>query len=64
MAETLERKEAIPMSRSTTQTEPTIIDRYQDFRTRRFLKHERTYANALPGWAPNAGVACSSSDWR
>ena len=37
------------MSRSTTQTEPTIIDRYQDFRTRRFLKHERTYANALPG---------------
>ena len=38
------------MSRSTTQTEPTIIDRYQDFRTRRFLKHERTYANALPGW--------------
>ncbi|BBY75592.1 hypothetical protein MPRF_24910 [Mycolicibacterium parafortuitum] len=28
----------------------TLIDRYQDFRTRRFLKHERTYANWLPGW--------------
>lgn len=38
------------MSNSTTQTEPNIIDRYQDFRTRRFLKHERTYAHALPGW--------------
>lgn len=35
---------------STTQNEPTIIDRYQAFRTRRFLKHERTYAHALPGW--------------
>lgn len=34
----------------TTQAEPGIIDRYQDFRTRRFLKHERTYANSLPGW--------------
>jgi hypothetical protein len=50
MAETIEPKEAIPMSRSTAQAEPTIIDRYQDFRTRRFLKHERTYAHALPGW--------------
>ncbi|MDW5613449.1 hypothetical protein [Mycolicibacterium sp. D5.8-2] len=30
----------------------TLIDRYQDFRTRRFLKHERTYSNALPGWRP------------
>jgi len=35
---------------STTQTEPTLIDRYQDYRIRRFLKHERKYANALPGW--------------
>lgn len=34
----------------TTQSEPSIIDRYQDYRTRRFLKHERTYAHALPGW--------------
>jgi len=38
------------MFRSTAQTEPTLIDRYQNYRTRRFLKHERTYANALPGW--------------
>ena len=38
------------MSRSTAQTEPTLIDRYQNYRTRRFLKHERTYANSLPGW--------------
>ncbi|MDV3128894.1 hypothetical protein M1247_28585 [Mycobacterium sp. 21AC1] len=29
---------------------PTLIDRYQDFRTRRFLKHERTYANTLRSW--------------
>ncbi len=27
-----------------------LIDRYQDFRTRRFLKHERTYAERFPGW--------------
>lgn len=33
-----------------TQAEPSVLDRYQDFRTRRFLKHERTYANSLPGW--------------
>jgi hypothetical protein len=38
------------MFRSTAQTEPTLIDRYQHYRTRRFLNHERTYANALPGW--------------
>jgi hypothetical protein len=38
------------MFRSTAQTDPTLIDRYQNYRTRRFLKHERTYANALPGW--------------
>ncbi|MGV9797627.1 hypothetical protein ACWDTP_06155 [Mycobacterium sp. NPDC003449] len=37
------------MSRST-QAEPDLLDRYQDYRTRRFLKHERTYANSLPGW--------------
>lgn len=35
---------------STTQREVTLIDRYQDYRTRRFLKHERTYANSLPRW--------------
>ena len=38
------------MFRSTAHTEPTLIDRYHNNRTRRFLKHERTYANALPGW--------------
>lgn len=31
-------------------TERTILDRYQDFRTKRFLKREHTYANALSGW--------------
>lgn len=38
------------MFRSTAQTEPTLIERYQNYRTRRFLKHERSYANTLPGW--------------
>jgi hypothetical protein len=38
------------MSHSTTQTDPTLIDRYQDFRTRRFVKHERTYAHSFPRW--------------
>ncbi|MDT5001689.1 MAG: hypothetical protein QOK12_3794, partial [Mycobacterium sp.] len=38
------------MSNSLQQIEPTILDRYQAYRTRRFLKHERTYANALSGW--------------
>jgi cation transport ATPase len=33
-----------------TQTEPSLIDRYQNYRIRRFLKHERTYARALPSW--------------
>jgi hypothetical protein len=31
-------------------TETGILDRYQDYRTRRFLKQERTYANSLPAW--------------
>ncbi len=30
--------------------EATLIDRYQTYRTRRFLKHERTYADSLPSW--------------
>jgi hypothetical protein len=34
----------------TTQTNPTLIDRYQNFRIRRFLKNERTYAHSLTGW--------------
>ena len=28
----------------------TLLDRYQDYRTRRFVKRERKYANSLPGW--------------
>jgi hypothetical protein len=31
-------------------TEPSILDRYQDYRTRQFLKNERRHANSLPGW--------------
>jgi hypothetical protein len=38
------------MSYTAPHTEHTVLDRYQNYRTRRFLKHERTYANALPGW--------------
>jgi hypothetical protein len=38
------------MSNSTLQTELTLLDRYQHYRIRRFLKHERTYATSLPGW--------------
>ncbi|GAT12142.1 hypothetical protein H7I77_15455 [Mycolicibacterium novocastrense] len=38
------------MSPSTRQADPTLLDRYQESRTRRFLKRERTYANLLPGW--------------
>lgn len=30
--------------------EADLIERYQDYRTRRFLKHERTWAKSLPGW--------------
>ncbi|MGE0220202.1 hypothetical protein [Mycolicibacterium sp.] len=28
----------------------TLIDRYQTYRAKRFLKHERAYANSLPSW--------------
>lgn len=38
------------MSQPQLQAESTLIDRYQNYRTRRFLKRERTYANSLPGW--------------
>lgn len=31
-------------------TPDTLLDRYQDYRTRRFVKYDRKYANALPGW--------------
>ncbi|RAV10996.1 hypothetical protein DQP55_14770 [Mycolicibacterium sp. GF69] len=39
-----------PTSPSTRQADQNLIDRYQDYRTRRFLKHERTYANSLSSW--------------
>jgi len=35
-------------------TEPNILDRYQDYRTRRFLKNERRHAHSLPGWRSQA----------
>jgi hypothetical protein len=38
------------MSQPTTQAETTLLDRYEGYRTRRFLKHERRYANSLSGW--------------
>lgn len=41
------------MSETTTH-DRNLIDRYQDYRTRRFLKHERTWANTLPGWRTQA----------
>lgn len=31
-------------------TDQSILDRYQDYRTRRFLKSERTHAHSLPAW--------------
>ncbi|WP_193044086.1 hypothetical protein [Mycolicibacterium baixiangningiae] len=38
------------MSETSVPADRTLIDRYQDYRTRRFLKTERAYANKLPGW--------------
>jgi hypothetical protein len=38
------------MSSSTAQNDQTLIDRYQDYRTRRFLKFQRKYAHSLPRW--------------
>lgn len=40
------------MSNPTTQPEKNLLDRYQDYRIRRFLKSERTYAQWLPSWRP------------
>ncbi|WP_111511258.1 hypothetical protein [Mycobacterium kyogaense] len=31
-------------------SDATLLDRYQNYRTRRFAKHERTYADSLPTW--------------
>jgi hypothetical protein len=38
------------VSQTTPHAQRNLIDRYQDYRTRRFLKHERTYANSLSAW--------------
>jgi hypothetical protein len=38
------------MSNSAVQTDLTLIDRYQNFRTRRFHKFESRYADSLPRW--------------
>ncbi|WP_307787166.1 hypothetical protein [Mycolicibacterium mengxianglii] len=38
----------------TAATQHDLIQRYQDYRTRRFLKHERTWAKSLPGWRTRA----------
>jgi MFS family permease len=40
------------MTRSVddTRSGATLIDRYRAYRTRRFLKHERTWSNTLPRW--------------
>jgi hypothetical protein len=35
---------------SETTHPETLLDRYQDYRTRRFLKTERKHANSLSGW--------------
>ena len=51
------------MSSSTAQTDPTLIDRYQNFRTRRFLKYERTYAHSLPGWRTHRAPPSWWSAW-
>jgi hypothetical protein len=42
------------MTDPTVRTERNLIDKYQDYRTRRFLKHERTWAKALPAWRTQA----------
>lgn len=38
------------MSSSTVQSDLTLIDRYQNYRTRRFRKFESRYAHSLPSW--------------
>ncbi|MCK0176141.1 MULTISPECIES: hypothetical protein [Mycobacteriaceae] len=38
------------MSGSLGHAPHNLIDRYRDYRTRRFLKYEQTYASSLPGW--------------
>jgi hypothetical protein len=38
------------MSSSTAQIKPSLIDRYQNHRTRQFLKFQRKYAHSLPRW--------------
>lgn len=36
------------MSNSTTNQ--NLLDRYQDYRTRRFIEHRRKTAHSMPGW--------------
>lgn len=31
-------------------SDATLLDRYQDYRTRRFVKNDRRYADSLPAW--------------
>ncbi|WP_099023356.1 hypothetical protein [Mycolicibacterium palauense] len=38
------------MAEQATRGRRTVIDRYQDFRTARFLRHERIWSSALPRW--------------
>lgn len=38
------------MPNPTAQSDPTLIERYQNYRTRRFRKFENRYATALPHW--------------
>ncbi|WP_067837775.1 hypothetical protein [Nocardia lijiangensis] len=36
--------------RCRSPSQRNLIHRYQDYRTRRFLAHERTWSKSLPGW--------------
>jgi hypothetical protein len=38
------------MTGSTDHREPTLVDRYRDHRTRRFLKREQSWSRSLPNW--------------
>lgn len=38
------------MTNPVRQSQTTLMDRYQAYRTRRFLKQERSWSKLLPGW--------------
>lgn len=38
------------MTGSVNQADATLIDRYRDYRARRFLRHEQSWSTALPKW--------------